>query len=36
MEEVVTEEDLSTANFILDFHKVRKESGREQVNRPLP
>ena len=26
----------STANFLLDFHQVQKESGREQVNWPLP
>jgi hypothetical protein len=29
-------EDKSTADFLLDFHKVQKESGGEQVNTPLP
>jgi hypothetical protein len=36
MEEEVLREDLSTANFLLDFLKVLKESGGEQVNWPLP
>jgi hypothetical protein len=25
-------EDLSTADFLLDFHQVQKESGREQFS----
>jgi hypothetical protein len=29
-------EDLSTADFLLDFHQLQKESGRELVNQPLP
>jgi hypothetical protein len=27
---------MSTANFLLDFHKVQKESGRELVNWLFP
>jgi hypothetical protein len=34
MEEVT--EDFSTADFLLDFHKVRNETGRELVKWPLP
>jgi hypothetical protein len=32
----VKREDLSTADSLLDFHQVWKESGGGLVNRPLP